>query len=243
MNTSIVIPLASNGFGSRYNNIELKYCLRSIENHLFGYGDIFLIGHLPKWVKNVIHIPATDEDRTWWKERNIYRKILLACEDPRVSEDFLFMNDDHFLLKDYVAREFPVYYDGCVSDQRDRDDQYGVSVQNTIRAMRAAGYRDEWNYDVHAPIVYNKILFKQMPGVPWEDRYGYCIKSLYQNWWGLVGVHYPDLKINQPLPGQRINELITGRHWFSIGNKALDMGSGMVGVLEELYQKKSLYEK
>src|SRR5688500_2320198 len=126
MKTSIVIPLAANGFGSRNNDIELRYCLRSIETHLSGYGDIFLIVHKPKWVKNVMHIPAEDEQRTWWKERNIYRKILLACEDPRVSDDFLFMNDDHYLLSDFVAGEFPYYREGTISDYLGRDDQYGA---------------------------------------------------------------------------------------------------------------------
>jgi hypothetical protein len=241
--TSIVLPIAGNGFGSRYNNVELKYCLRSIEKYLSGYGDIFIIGHLPKWVKNVIHIPATDEDRTWWKERNIYRKILLACEDPRVSEDFLFMNDDHFLLKDYVAGEFPCYYDSLLRGMPERDDPYGASLRNTKELLSKVP--GAFHFDVHSPILYNKSDVKYAFGhCDWNKKHGFCLKTVYQaysdNWHTAV---CSDLKINQPLPGQRINELLAGRHWFSIGNKALDMGSGMVGVLEELYQKKSLYEK
>lgn len=178
---SIIIPLASNGFGSRYGNVELKYCLRSIEKHLSGYGEIFLIGHKPNWVKNVQHIPATDEDRTWWKEWNIYRKILLACEDPRVSEDFLFMNDDHFLLKDFVAGEFPYYWDGGLDDQTKREDQYGATVRNTHDLLKSLGIESPKHCDVHTPCLYNKDKFKALSKFNWSVKHGYCIKTLYLN--------------------------------------------------------------
>jgi hypothetical protein len=247
--TSIVIPLSAPlGFGSRHNDIELRYCLRSIEAHLSGYGDIFLIGHKPKWVNKVIHIPAEDEQRTWWKERNIYRKILLACEDPRVSDDFLFMNDDHFLLKDYVAGEFPYYWDGYLDEHTGREDQYGASVRNT-RNLFKGNYR---HYDVHAPIVYNKKHFRLFTSMTsWDLKHGYCIKTLYSVSVGVIeskdeilnGPQCPDLKINQPLPPAKIKELLTGRSWFSVDNKAFDIGGGMAGVLQELYPNKSQYER
>jgi hypothetical protein len=254
MNTSIVIPLAANGFGSRYSNIELKYCLRSIEKHLSGYGDIFIIGHMPSWVRGCIHIPATDEDRTWWKERNIYRKILLACEDPRVTDDFLFMNDEHYLLSDFVAGEFPYYWDGFMYEQAGREDQYGGSARNTQEALiEGMGRRVGRNWDAHCPILYNKKAFNWLSNFNWGNKHGYCIKTLYCEYEFMQvvedenspvpGIRYPDLKINQPLPAEKIKELIAGRHWFSIGNKALDVGSGMAAVLEELYPNKSSYEK
>jgi hypothetical protein len=239
-NTSIIIPLAANGFGSRQNDQELRYCLRSIERHLTGYGDIFLIGHLPKWVRGCIHIPATDEDRTWWKERNIYRKILLACEDPRVSDDFLFMNDDHFLLSGFVAGEFPYYFEGRIREQTERDDQYGATARNTSEWLLNI---DHPYFDIHAPIRYNKAKFNWcVPLADWDKKHGYCIKSIYSIINGVDFEYYPDLKINQPLPPAKIKELISGRPWFSVGNKAFDIGGGMGQVLQELYPNKSKFE-
>jgi hypothetical protein len=244
MRTSIVIPLSAPlGFGSRHNDIELKYCLRSIEKHLSGYGDIFLIGHKPKWVNNIIHIPAEDEQRTWWKERNIYRKILLACEDPRVSDDFLFMNDDHFLLSRFGAKRFPYFFDGGTESHIGREDQYGNTVKNTFDALRMHVH----HFDVHCPINYNKQMFKDLQLFDWDRKYGYCIKTLYMHYWrprimGPIRGYYPDLKINQPLPSSKIKELLTGRSWFSVGNKAFDIGGGMEQVLQELYPNKSKYE-
>lgn len=242
MNTSIVIPLAANGFGSRWNDTELKYCFRSIEKHLSGYGDIFLVGHCPKWVKNVIHIPTTDGDKTWDKERNIFNKIMLACNDERVTEDFLVMNDEHFLLRDFVAGQFPYYYEGTIADKLGRDDQYGNTINNTFAEIGDARF-----YDVHCPMLYCKEFFQWLRPAAWNKKYGYCLKTLYcaLPWHSMHRLtsetEYPDLKINVAIPSQKIKELIAGRHWFSMDNRAREGGMG--AVLEELYPKKSLYEK
>lgn len=239
---SIVLPLASGGFGSRWEDQELRFALRGVEKHLTGYGDIFLIGHKPSWVQNVIHIPATDEDQTFWKERNIYNKIFIACNDERVSEDFLFMNDDHFLLKDYVAGGFPYYRQGTIVDYITREDQYGNTVKNTF-----AEIGDVTFYDLHCPMVYNKEFFLWLRPAAWNKKYGYCLKTLYcaQPWYSMhrmmTETDYTDLKINAPLTAQQVREAIAGRDWFSMGNPARAGGIGQ--VLEELYPKKSKYEK
>lgn len=241
-NTSIVIPLSAPfGFGSRQDDIELRYCLRSIEKHLSEYGDIFIVGHMPKWVQGCIHIPATDEDKTWNKEKNIFNKILLACQDERVSEDFLFMNDDHYLLKDYVAGEFPNYCNGYLSDYVTREDQYGNTIKNTAAEVGA----DALYFDVHAPIVYRQGVFEnKLVYFNWDRKFGYCIKTLYGIFGlpkGTTAVEHPDIKINEPMSSNKIRMLISDLNWFSIGNKAFE--GGIVKVLEELYPKKSIYEQ
>lgn len=240
-NLSIVIPLSSPlGFGSRQDDTELRYCLRSIEKHISGYSEIFIVGALPRWIQNVIHIPATDEDKTWNKEKNIFNKIMLACNDERVTEDFLFMNDDHYLLKDYVAGEFPNYCEGTLADHAKREDQYGNSAKNTAEQISP----DTPYFDVHAPILFHKTQFWRLREYfDWDKKYGYCIKTLHCAYspTGTKAIEYPDLKINEPLSISRIKKRLEGRHWFSIGNKAFE--GGIMGVLNELYPKKSKYEK
>ena len=51
----IVIPL---GTGSRWQNNELRFALRSIEKYLTGYDKIFIIGECPSYLQNIIHIPC-----------------------------------------------------------------------------------------------------------------------------------------------------------------------------------------
>lgn len=236
MNTSIVIPL---GNGSRWNDTELRYCLRSVEKLLTGYGEVFLIGEKPSFLNNnIIHIPCPDHgDKTYDKERNIYTKIMAAIADQRVTDDFLFMNDDHFLLQDYEAGTFPYYCQGWLSEFMTVTD-YKNTVRNTIDWLLG---RDCPYFDIHCPIVYNKEKFTWcVPHADWGKQFGYCIKTIYCEINAITAPEYPDLKINEVLPASKIREQIAGRTWFSIGDRARE--GGLLRVLQELYPRKSKYE-
>ena len=49
--TSIILPYKA----SRYGDLELRYCMRSIERHLKGVGEVFLLGKAPAWLQNVVY--------------------------------------------------------------------------------------------------------------------------------------------------------------------------------------------
>jgi hypothetical protein len=236
MSTSIVLPL---GTGSRNNDLELRYCLRSIEKHLTGYGDVFIVGNKPDWLHGIIHIPCPDYgDKTYDKERNIYTKIMAACSDERVSEDFLFMNDDHFLLQSYEAWRFPYYCQWNLNEYKTVTD-YKYTVKNTIEALSETGHFNIY-WDVHCPIVYNKQFIRTLSRLDWSIKFGYCIKTMYCEKFVKHGVGAEDLKINESLPASRIRQMLTGRPWFSIGDKAFN--GGIKAALQELYPRKSKYE-
>lgn len=90
----LVIPLHK----SRINYQDLRYALRSVEKYGNFDGEVVIVGEKPAWIKNVTHLKLTDDPNEWYKERNIYRKILKSFEV--VGDNFIFMNDDHVLLKD-----------------------------------------------------------------------------------------------------------------------------------------------
>lgn len=235
--TSIVIPL---GNGSRWNDTELRYCLRSITKHLTGYGNIFIIGEKPEWLRNIVHIPCPDySDKTYHKERNIFEKIMAACRDERVTDDFLFMNDDHYMLQNFEAEQFPYYCQGWLSEFMTVTD-YKYTVSNTLDLYREI---NDVYFDIHCPLIYNKKMFVDILNpLDWSKNFGYCIKSVYcNNVNELRAIEYPDLKINEVYSSDQIRKLIAGRPWFSIGDKARE--GGLLRVLNELYPNKSIYEK
>lgn len=235
MNTSIVIPL---GNGSHWNNTELRFALRSVEKHLSGHGDIFIVGEKPEWLRNVVHIPFDEgfAPQSHEKERNIFNKIMAACGDERVSDSFLFMNDDHFLLTGYQADHFPLYYQGRIGEFLTVTD-YKHTVYNTVKAVTS----DNPVYtDVHCPIIYNKEKFRALSRYDWSVKFGYCIKTLYCHHWGQVFTKCTDLKINEPCPYDKLWELTRGRHWFSIGDQAQE--GELLQLLKEFYPHKSIYE-
>lgn len=230
MNTSIIIPL---GLGSRNNDLELRYCLRSIEKYLTGYGDVFIVGEKPDWLCNIIHIPCPDQgDKTYDKERNIFGKILAACADERVTDNFLFMNDDHYLLQGYEAAWFPFFYHGRLSGKMTVTD-YKHTVRNTLELLRA----DPPYADIHCPIVYNKRAFGALTRHDWSVQFGYCIKTLYCHKYISINdmIEMKDCKQDDRPKN------IDGRPWFSIGDKAFYWD--VRALLQKLYPLKSKYEK
>jgi hypothetical protein len=234
----IVIPL---GNRSTQNNQELRYCLRSIEQHLTGAGNVFIVGECPEWLTGCVHIPLAEDPRNRFRDRNIMLKMAEACKDARVSDNFLMVHDDHFLLSDYHAGEFPYYHMGPMVPNVG---QYAETKKNTIQVL---SIRDDVNYvinnyDCHCPIVFNKQLFMRSVALAdWSKWYGYCLKTLYCVMNGVEGEYTDDLKIRMPWTANEIRGAIAGRKWFSIGDRCFAPG-GMWDVLNELYPNKSKYE-
>lgn len=227
----IVIPL---GNRSIQKNVELRFALRSIEKHLTGVGNVFIIGHKPDWVTNVIHIPADDDPRNRFRDRNICNKIIAACRDERVSKDFLVVHDDHFLLSDYEAGAFPYYSHATIKPGQG---QYANTKKNTISLLGQVN-----DYDCHCPILFNKERFMRSVALAdWSKWYGYLLKTLYCVLNGIPGEYMGDIKIRLPLKYDEIMLQIAGRKWFSIGDRCFVPG-GMKDVLQELYPSKSKYE-
>jgi hypothetical protein len=235
--TDIVIPLNNR---STQRNLELRYCLRSIEKHLTGVGNIFIIGHMPEWVTGCIHIPFDEDPRNRFRDRNIMNKMLAACKDERVSDDFLMVHDDHFLLVNYVARAFPYYHCGHMVPG---DGQYGETKRNTLSILGRPIYDEVKNFDTHCPILFNKERFmRSAPLADWNRWYGYCLKTLYCVMNGIEGEYMDDIKIRMPLQADEINQAIAGRTWFSIGDRCWTP-NGMKEILQDLYPIPSKYEK
>lgn len=249
--TDILIPL---GTGSRHDNLELRYCLRSIEKHLKGVGNVFLVGEKPDWIQNVIHILAKDNPNNWNRARNIYDKIMAGInfselwdnchisgisdyEKKELSDNFLFMNDDHFLLQDYEAWEFPYYHRGTIRGMDYGNNGPQIKQMDNTERLFLQSIND---FDIHCPIIYNKAKFKKSFPEKWPEH-GYGIKSLYCAVNDIEGEEIDDLKFKEPLMKESIYQALEGRNWFSIGDKCLKSGA-MKEVLETIYPDKSRYE-
>lgn len=247
--TDILIPL---GKGSRHQDIELRYCLRSIEKHLSGVGNVWIVGELPAWVKGVVHVPFQDNTNNWNRARNIYSKIIAGIQAEikgewidnygwpitKLSDNFLFMNDDHYLLQDYNAAEFPYYHRGVADLRNMQHNPPQLSQYGRTACSLGSRFLD---FGVHCPIVYNKQVFKDtFKNEVWREH-GFEIKSMYGNRICTSGVYMDDLKFSQPALPETIYRLLEDRPWFSVGDRALK-GGGMLQVLSELYPNKSKYE-
>ncbi len=236
-----VVYLLANS-GSAWNNNEIKYSLRSVELYLKNYDRIFLIGEKPKFLNNqIIHIKHRDDMRLC-KERRIMEKIKFACTIPEISDEFLFFNDDYFLLEDIDAQKVDYYYKGILSQKmlkKKTNDAYAISMMNTINVLLVAGLETK-HFDIHYPIVYSKGLFPEiMDKYDWTIKQGYVIKSLYCNTLKMEGAVKQDCKINLDLEVVEVEEKINGQDLFS--TKAY-MSPKFKAFIEKRYPQKSKYE-
>lgn len=227
----LVYPLGSQ---SLHQNIELQYSLASVERYLKGYRNIYIVGDHPGFDGNFIHIPAADDGKN--RQDNIRKKIELACQLPELSERFLFMNDDFFLLQECDV-DMPYYYDSNLAiahKGKRKPGHYKQAIYNTLITLAEADLPLRY-YDVHTPIIYDKALFPQvMSRYNWGIRDGYVIKSLYANTLKIEGERLPDCKLNHCYETEiELNSFLENRFMFSVGDNAF--GDILLNFLAKRY--------
>lgn len=128
------------GTGSKWRNNELRYSLRSVEKHLKGYDRIFIVGDVPDFISNcnvILNPDATTAGSNYRHEYNIYNKIVCAIKYTDISDNFLFINDDHFFVKDVDIKKYPFYFKCSLQNSieiRELDD-YQIALKNTQDAL------------------------------------------------------------------------------------------------------------
>lgn len=221
-----------------HEHIELRYSIRSLVKHLIGLNRIFIVGHCPAFLKDVIHIPVGDPHKHN-AARNIYEKILAACNDERVSEDFFCISDDHILNRRYSIDSFPVYYDEVyhtlplLNARIGTKNDYKPYVESTIKALEARGF-PLVNYNVHTPMIYSKTVFKTfMSDYDWNTRKGYITKSLYANSLRLGAMQFKDCKIKSPKTATALDIIINNAQIFSTNEQS--MNEPMKAKLQQMF--------
>lgn len=230
----IVIPLANM---SKWQDNELRYTLRGIEKYLTGYGKIFIVGDERKWLQGVEYVSCETEYTS--KQKNIFDRILAACNDDRVSDAFIMFNDDHFLLQYTDVSELKYWKWSTLQALGIKaGGTYQRTVFNTAKKLAADGCTQH-NFDIHVPIVYEKDKFITLADEDWSRDY--CIKSLYCNKFNIPGTDMPDLVLGKPFTRDEIRKVISTRQWFSINDAGLN--GAVKDVLGEVYPDKSKFEK
>ena len=183
---NIVIPL---GTGTKWQNNELRYCLRGIEMYCKDADNIVIVGEKPEWITNILHIPAKDAHSP---TLSIWNKVLLAAKCHEVSEDFFFCNDDYFWLSEFTFKDYPYYYTDVTGNS-----PYKKILRRTMDVCRKSGLT-ALNYDVHKPMIINKALFQETyEFFSWHlpiDQ-GLVMKSCYCNLQGVTGEWMQDKKL------------------------------------------------
>lgn len=169
-------------------NEELRYSLRSLTTNA-PKANVWLVGNKPKWFTgNFISVKDTHN-----KFQNIKNCMLAIAESDNISNDFISMHDDFFILKKINA--FQIYHGGLLEKKieeysiLDRSSPYTRLLFNTYKRLKKLGYKDPIDYDIHVPIIMNKDNLKQALKHPYLER------SIYGNMFNIGGQEVTDVKI------------------------------------------------
>jgi len=235
------------GTGSRWNDNELRFSLRSLEKNLLEFRNVFIVGECPGFLQNVIHIPATDIfNPAINADGNIITKVLAACTDKRLSDDFLFINDDHLILQPVNIADVPPLHKG---DMATYDPEYWKlnywrgRLKSTMQVLQERDMAT-LNFDCHTPIVFNKeMFFRIMNTFDYRQGIGYTMKSLYGN------TVYPDapfltdqkVKIFKNYTLSDLRSMLSAPMFMSFNDQGIN--NSLKWWLIETFCQRSSYEK
>ena len=133
------------GSGSRHNNDELRYSLRSIEKYCKDVGRVFIVGNKPNFIINC-ELIWVDDKFEWWK--NAFEKTKAAIYGG-ISDEFLLFNDDFYMLRPFEAAKYPFYYRGDIPQKP--NNPYQEVIVNTRRVLE--GLKKPFkHFGVHCPM-------------------------------------------------------------------------------------------
>ena len=143
-------------------NPELTYSLRSLAN--LPHNRVFMVGGCPDNINKlkITHIKALQRNN---KYKNTTANLKLVCQNPELSDDFILMNDDFFVLKPIkdpvaelnlcrgtissVLEDYKKRYHNC-------QNSYTQGMQQTKIFLQDIGISEPLSYELHIPMVMNK---------------------------------------------------------------------------------------
>lgn len=237
----VVYPL---GNGSSWMNNELRFSLRSIEKYGLGVRNVYIIGTCPSWIRNIFHVEAIDPYGVENADGNIISKVLAACSISELSDDFLFINDDHILLQQVNIRDIPPYNKGLLEEFVRGKNTQGIYIRRLSETLRVLRERKlpTLHFDCHTPIVINKHKFPNVVSkFDYDTGVGYGMKSLYGNSLRLESPFLPDLNIKTIMTETMIMNATRDKTHMAFNDRGLN--HDLMLFLEKRFYKPSKYEK
>jgi len=163
---------------SSFDDKPLRYSLRSLKN--LPHRNVVIIGDCPLWTTEVSHIRVTKEYKS---PTNDVRHKLSLTDHPDITDDFILMNDDFYILQ--PQNDVTVYHKGTLAESLAvRNPKSGWYYKTLLATTKR--YPNGLDYSHHSPFVYNKhklhTLLDAQNALLWRSAYGneYTIKSEFR---------------------------------------------------------------
>ena len=216
------------------DNEELRYSLRSIYKNC-PEGNVWLVGGKPDWYTgNFIPVKNTTN-----KFENIKNCIKNASQQEGISEDFVLMNDDFFVLK--PQSNIPTVHGGPLINRVNEykrhvgSNSYVMLLSRTNSALRSMGIENPIDYDIHTPMIINKQKLLDVV----DNKHS--IRSWYGNIHNIGGTQIQDVKRydSAKYSFKNYKELDSNNPFLSTDDKSFKQ---VHEYLDSLFSKPSPYE-
>ena len=204
------------GSGSLSQNDEIRYSIRSLDQHMLDLRDIYVVGEMPQKLPYAKHIPANDGFTERWK--NAYNKVRKACDIEGLSDEFLLMNDDFFMLEDFMGAEWPFY---------------ALEGSN-------GGTCGTHSFHIHCPIRLSREFYKNMP-FSLDQKACRSPRSFYGNYYRAKPTFCKDFILRAANDCKPFDEQVKGQPCFSISDSSM-LYEPFRQWLQTLYPDPSGYE-
>lgn len=176
-------------------NEEFRYSLRSVVKHAKNYGKIITIGGQVTGITTDVNILLRQVGKTKYDRVNITLKEI--CLNPLISDNFILMNDDFFLMQDLDMSKLKTYYRCSMSEyleilvRNKARSEYSGRLARVGMALEALNL-DNKCYELHIPMLFNKHKLLEVFGV-FTGFTG--TRSLYGNYHKIKAIKSDDCKI------------------------------------------------
>jgi hypothetical protein len=171
-------------------NEELKYSIRSVVES-FPESNIWVVGGRPDWYTgnyiqvNQVHI----------KYKNAVENLKMACSSPQISDKFILMNDDFYIIKKidniytfhggYLLNKINLY------QKLNGNSNYTRKLSATYKKLRGMGIDDPLDYELHVPMIMEKEKLQEVL----DSNGQFLWRSMYGNIFDVGGSEMQDVKV------------------------------------------------
>lgn len=220
-------------------NEELRYSLRSLRN--LPHGCVWIFGGAPEWIRGAEVVPTDQHDT---KYRVTTRAMRAACEHPGVSDPFVLMNDDFYVMEPVAA--VPVLHrgpvDAVIADYLERRGRSGYvdGMVATRDLLAELGCEAPLSYELHVPLPVGKVAMLEAlevgeaSGIPVLHK-----RTLYGNLAGIGGARLPDCKIVSARDGRVASRQRKLGPWLSSSDASF---AGLAPLLAHRFPRPSPFE-
>ena len=216
---------------------ELRYSIRSLKN--LPHRNVWVYGDCPEWLTGVFHVPTEQKGIKWENTSNMYLQI---CSNPNISDKFIIMNDDFYILEPIEKLDY--YYSKTLPERIEetkiragstlRLSRYGQQLQ-MVEYYLTKNHYSNLNYELHIPMIFDKKLLKR--AIKKLPNRGYAARrSLYANVNELGGIDRPDCKIYDITTTPKKGEIFCSTADFSFRHGRIKK------YLQEKFKEKSIHE-